>query len=333
MTQQLTGVQRYANEIIAEFDKLIPKGVVELAVPSNAVDLPNYENIKIVRTGAFKGNMWEQISFPLYLIKNKAVGVNLCNVAPLIKPDIVCIHDVNFLANPHFYDKNFVRWYKLQFKNSCKNAKMILTVSNFSKNEIKKYSAKINCKIKVIPNAWQHFNRIIEDDSIFEKNKQLIKNNYYFSLMSVNKNKNLKWILNVAKINPNIIFAVAGGGNLKVFGEEIDLGTLSNVVYLGRVSDEEAKSLMKNCKAFLFPTYYEGFGIPPLEAMSTGAKAIVSNSSCMPEIYQNSVYYVNPDDYDVNLDKLLEKEVDNTQEVLNKYSWEKSARKLKELIF
>ena len=75
--------------------------------------------------------------------------------------------------------------------------------------------------------------------------------------------------------------------------EEIgDLSQLRNVILLGYVSDEEVKALMQKCKAFVFPSYYEGFGIPPLEALSAGARIIIARSASLPEIYGNAALYI-----------------------------------------
>ena len=89
----------------------------------------------------------------------------------------------------------------------------------------------------------------------------------------------------------------------------------------------------KHCKAFLFPTFYEGFGIPPLEAMSVGAKIVVSDTSCMREIYENAAYYIDPYNPNINLDQLLDLEVIPALEILNKFSWKESAYKLYEILY
>ena len=73
------------------------------------------------------------------------------------------------------------------------------------------------------------------------------------------------------------------------------LKELPNVKLLGYVSDGQVKWLMQNCKAFIFPSYYEGFGIPPLEALSVGAKIVVGNAASLPEIYKKSAYYIDPE--------------------------------------
>ena len=77
-------------------------------------------------------------------------------------------------------------------------------------------------------------------------------------------------------------------------------------VVTGALSDEEIKALMRHCKASIQPSFYEGFGIPPMEAMSVGADCIVSNASSLPEVYKNSVWYIDPHDYDsIDLDKIM----------------------------
>jgi glycosyltransferase involved in cell wall biosynthesis len=134
----------------------------------------------------------------------------------------------------------------------------------------------------------------------------------------------------VAKKNSNQIFAVAGSINKKVFAEGLGFECPDNMKLLGYVTDEEAKTLMRDCRAFLFPTVYEGFGIPPLEAISVGAKCVVvSDTDVMHEIFGDCVNYVSPNDIPENL---CFQEKENADSLLEKYSWEKSARKLKEVI-
>ena len=87
---------------------------------------------------------------------------------------------------------------------------------------------------------------------------------------------------------------------------------------------------MKNCKAFIFPSFFEGFGIPPLEALSVGAKIIVSNSSCLPEIFGNSAYYIDPNKICTDLDELLSKSVESGEMILQKYRFSIFARQVLE---
>lgn len=318
LTQRITGVQRYAREICLELDKIIEPSEIIMAVPPDASDIPQYKNIKVEKVGIFHNRLWEHISFPLYVMKNKSVSLNLCNVAPLIQPGIVCVHDMKIKATPQFFSKKFLLWYNLLFFNTMKRAKKIITVSNFSKEEIKKYYHIDDDRIVVIPNGWQHFERIKYDESALSK-YGLQKESYFFAMSSLEPNKNFKWIAESALKNPNELYVIAGSINEKVFSDGLGFECPDNMKLIGYVSDGEAKTLMRDCKAFLFPSIYEGFGIPPLEAMSAGAKRIVvSDIPVMHEIFGDSVEYIGNKSKEV-------KYIKQKREKIHKYSWHKSA--------
>lgn len=128
-------------------------------------------------------------------------------------------------------------------------------------------------------------------------------------------------------------FAVAGSINRNVFSEGLGFELPPNMKLLGFVSDEEAKTLMRDCSAFLFPTFYEGFGIPPLEAISAGAKqVVVSDTDVMHEIFGDGVVYVDPNDCNIALSDFPEISETQVSGLLAKYSWKKSAETLLELL-
>lgn len=330
LLHRVTGVERYAREILSELDKIIEPGKVEMAVPPETEDIPDYKNIKVVKVGRLHNRLWEHISFPLYVKSRKAISLNLCNVAPLPAPGIVCIHDVKIKARPQDFSKTFLIWYNLLLSNACKRANKIITVSEFSKKEICKYYNVNPERVVVIPNAWQHYERIGFDEGALEK-YGLVKDSYNFSMCSLEPNKNFKWIAEAAKETPDEIFAVAGSINKTVFADGLGFECPENMKLLGYVSDEEAKTLMRDCKAFLFPTFYEGFGIPPLEALSAGAKnVIVSDTEVMHEIFGDAVSYADPNGQSCVIE-CMGKE-NGIERVLKAYSWFSSAKKLKESI-
>ena len=113
-----------------------------------------------------------------------------------------------------------------------------------------------------------------------------------------------------------------------------DIRKLRNVVLLGYVSDSEVKALMKRCEAFVFPSYYEGFGIPPLEALSAGTKIIVSKNASLPEIYGNAAAYIDACDTNCSLPDLAEKPIkkEDVDGVLRKYTYRNAAEKLYEAV-
>ncbi|NFE95391.1 glycosyltransferase family 4 protein [Clostridium botulinum] len=330
LARRMTGQERFAYEIVLELDKLVEKNHIELIVPRNAVNIPKLDNIKIIKFGILKGVLWEQLELGYYVIKNKFLCLNLCTIAPLFTPGIVCIHDISYKINPKYFKTLYLIlskwWHRLNYWVTLRKGLLIYTVSEYSKKQmINVYNVKPE-KIKVIFNGWQHFNRVLEDNSVFDKWPELRKNNYFFSLGSLAPNKNIKWILTAAKNNPNYNFVIAGMSNSKIYGEDYTHTGLKNVIFLGFISDGSVKSLMNNCKAFIFPSEFEGFGIPPLEAMSVGAKIIVSRSSCLPEIYEDCAYYIDPNNPYVDIGKLLKAKIGDSNKVLNKYSFANSAK-------
>lgn len=331
LSQSITGVQRYARELINELDEIANPHEFIIAIPSDVKDIHDYKNIDIIRIGRLHGTLWEQISFSLFAWKRNLLTLNLCNSAPLLNPGIVAIHDVKIKAYPKFFSKKFRIWYNIIFKNETKRAKAIITVSEFSRSEIEKYYQVEKKNIFVIPDAWQHYERIGYDENALVK-YGLEKGKYYFAMSSLEPNKNFKWIAEVAKKNYTQTFAIAGSINKKIFNEGLGFECPCNVKLLGYVEDEEGKTLMRNAKAFIFPSFYEGFGIPPLEALSAGCKSIiVSDIPVMHEIFENSAKYINPNKYDYELKETLVQEKANIN-LLNKYSWKKSAEMLMQVL-
>ena len=128
-----------------------------------------------------------------------------------------------------------------------------------------------------------------------------------------------------AIISTLFAFVVAGGKDLRAFGDDTEAKDTHNVFYPGYVSDAENAALMKHCKLFLHPAVFEGFGIPPLEALALGAPIALANATCLPELYGDTARYFDPYDYDTDLDKLAAQPVAAPDEVLQKYSWDKTA--------
>jgi glycosyltransferase involved in cell wall biosynthesis len=159
------------------------------------------------------------------------------------------------------------------------------------------------------------------------KNKE-----FYLGVSSINPNKNFKYVIELAKLYPKKIFVIVGKLNQNIFGN-MNLEKVDNIIWAGYVTDEELKALYKNTLGFIYPSFYEGFGIPPLEALACGCKKVyVSNASCLPEIFEDSVIYLNPYKVEKILNDIEVIKEENAKKILNEYSWKKSVKKIIDVI-
>lgn len=335
LSSMATGVDRYAFETLNELDKICGEQDIRILVPESVKTtkpetfqaIENWKNIKVLYSSKEKG--WTQVVFALKARLLNAIPINLCNeVSTFARKGIVCLHDVCYADCPEFFPKEETKWFLKIYERIAKHAAVIMTVSEFSKARIADVLGVSEGKIVVAGNGWQHFENVKADESIFDKVTQIKKNGYFFTLSSANKNKNVQWVVDAARNNPNEEFVIGG----RKLDSIIDFSKYKNVHYVGAISDGEVKALMMYGKAFLFPSFYEGFGIPPLEALSTGAKIVVSGTASLPEIFDGCAHYIEPDNPMVHFESLLNEPVKAPQAVLNKYSWNGTARKLLEII-
>lgn len=326
LSQKITGVQRYARETLNRLDSLVENLDIELAIAEDAKDIPNLKNIKKKILSGKASVFWEQIKLPIYIKKQNAIGVHLCHVAPIIKPDIVCIHDANVLRNPQWFTKTLVIWYGLIHSACALRAKKILTVSNFSKKELQAIFKIKDSRIENIGSGWQHIERIPYAVDTLER-YNLKSKSFYFSLGTQAPHKNMKWIYQCARSNPNETFVLSGSFYNKVFKKTTE-SLPPNVRYLGYLSDSDVKTLMKECKAFLFPSLYEGFGLPPLEALSMGTTIFASDIPIMREIFEDSVNYIDIHSQNYSLQSGFPNGSDKKASILGKYNWQFVAEKI-----
>ena len=341
LCRSLTGIERFAFEICNRLDKLLTANDdVRIIVPLNAKTIPEYQNIKIIKSDKSLNSFpkWDLFEFSLICKKLNATGINFSNTAPLGKRcGISFIHDIYAKQFPDDFSsikEKLVRAYScFNYRNISKNAKKVLTVSEFSKKQIQNIYKVPENRIDVIPNGWEHFKNV-NCEEFTDTDGFLSSGTFYFTLGSLQKRKNLGWISKYAASHPNEKFAISGKVVSGFVSDDLTaLQTLPNVKLLGYVTDSQVKWLMKNCKAFIFPSYYEGFGIPPLEALSVGAKIIVGKSASLPEIYIDSAVYIDPYNSDCNLEQLLSvfdasDHSNSIQKVLSEYTYDKAAQKL-----
>ena len=339
LSRRLTGIERYAHEITMRLDKLSQKREISIVIPSYVIDVPEYNNLEVIRLEKkSKSNIrWQMLTLQGFLLKNKKYTIlEFGNTCIPFAPGIVFLHDIYCEFFPEdFISKRdkFTRLYsRIQYLLITHLAKKIVTVSEYSREEISK-TFKINSdKINVIYSSADHMRSINADYSIIEKFPALSGKEFYFSLGSLSKRKNMQWIINYAKDNPSSTFAISGTSLSTVKVKELETNLPPNIILLGYLDDSNVKALMEKCKAFLLPSYYEGFGLTPLEALVCGAKIVVAKAASLPEIYGNTAHYIDPNNHNIDLDELLKQHVDEPGETIKKFSYDTSSEKVYKII-
>lgn len=324
LSGEITGIERYVYENIKGIDYLAEKNndnIVLLYAKGTTPKFPKLNYLKTIPLEA-NGNKIRISAIRRYMKHNNAFYFSLHGGICFSKNSVMCTCDIRTWIYKEFDPIRFRLKCNINVLSSKFLASQMVTISQTAKKEIIHYLKISDKDIDVIYPGWEHINDIHPDNNIFNKIKKVQKGNYYYSLSSRAPHKNFKWVLEIAKRNPKELFLIGGK---RWINNDSDESNLPNLVYLGYITDEENVALMKNCKAFLHPSKYEGFGITPLEALACGVPICVSRSSCLPEIFDDCAHYFDPDDYDVNLLELLNEPVNSPDKLLNYYSWKKSA--------
>jgi glycosyltransferase involved in cell wall biosynthesis len=254
-----------------------------------------------VIVGKLKGTLWEQVDLRRYLILNhKPLLINFCNTGLLFyKRQVVTIHDMSYKVNPKWFSKKFYRWYNFMIPHIAAGSEKIFTVSNSSKNDITGYLNVNPDKVSVIYNSYY----LITNDNFGRVNNE----KYVLTVSSLNPRKNLDNLIKAFKqIDKKIRLIIVGLKNNN-FGNVVNSNLLdSNIDVKGYVSDSELVSLMKNAEALVYMSFYEGFGLPPLEAMSYGCPVVVSDIAAHREVCGDAALYANPYSVDDIKDKIIE---------------------------
>ena len=320
--QKITGVQRYARNILAHFPEY------------QSITPPNWASKGI------KGHIWEQSYLPLKIKKNDLLW-SPTNTGPLyLKQQVISLHDLSWLEHPEWFKKSFALQYKFIVSHLVRNCQHILTISKYTKEKIIEHYNIDESKISVVYCGMD----IIDEKKVIHDHSQKVVSldtNKPFLLFvgSIEPRKNIKRLLQAWKISKQSIREnynlVIVGSEGKVFkAQNIDFNE-SNIKILGYVSDSELSYLYKKASALIYPSLYEGFGLPPLEAMKNGLPVISSNVTALPEAVGDAALMCNPysiDDIADKINLLLENETLQKEftkkgyEQIKKFSWEKASK-------
>lgn len=347
LTQDLTGVQRYAQEIVKALDEVFHAAGPEeaprcrLLAPRGAdASHLGLKAIAFATGGPLGGHPWEQTW--LAAAASGGTLLNLCNSGPVLHPrSLTVIHDAVVYRMPEHFSANYRRLHQTLGRVLAKRSRLA-TVSHFSQGELSQVLGIDPEHIAVIPNGTDHIARVVPDETVIAR-KGLQAGRYFLFVGSPAPHKNLATALGAfARLgDPGMTFVVVGAAKSKVFGDG-GLDVPDNVIFTGRLSDEEIAGLYRHAAAFVFPSFYEGFGIPPLEAMVHGCPVLASDIGSCREVCADAALFFAPNDAEA-LTALMRRIVaePETAEALRArgrartghYSWQGSARKLADRLF
>lgn len=344
LSQKLTGVQRYAAEMVKAIDSLLasnrsPTPLLDadwqLLVPPNASETIALERITIRRIGRLNGHAWDQIDLPRAAAEGRLIS--LANSGPILHRDqIVVIHDAQVFRRPDFFGWRYLAVHQTMDRLLARCA-TIATVSAFSRRELAAVLGLNASDIPVFPNSAEHFTTTEPDRGILER-LGIETGAYFLFVGSRTKNKNLSVAIDAAGLlnRPDIPLVIVGGDNSKVFQDNSSKNR-SGLVLAGRLADREIAALYENATAFIFPSLYEGFGVPPLEAMLFGCPVIASTAEAIRETCGDAAAYFDATDARSLSERMQERlakgpisdrERSLQRDRLAAFSWQRSARAL-----
>lgn len=281
--------------------------------------------------------IWHNLNFNKLLIKK---GIDSCFMPVYCKPLRRCkkvryvttIHDLQQLHFPEYFSKKRRMWMKFAWKRTVKTSDCIVAISQWVKKDIATNFGNNNTDIRVILNPIVT-DQTKKDFTELSKKYDIVENGFYFVLSSMLKHKNIMTALKVVeKIVKEdlplpkklIIAGISEADENRIVNYIKEQGLSDYCVMAGFISNEERNTLFEKSYAFLFPSIFEGFGMPVVEGLMLGGRVITTRCTSIPEVSKEKAVYVkDPFDVDEWITKLKELE-DVPKRVIDFPEYEKS---------
>lgn len=279
--------------------------------------------------------LWTKFALPLNLAISKKnfdifYSPTHYSPTPCPIPTIPTIHDIGYLKTKNEFSKKDYYQLKNWTQQSINQAKHIITVSEFTKNEIiKEYKIKPD-KITVIPNGITKYKKHTTTECQKVLKKYKITKPYFLSVGTLKPNKNYPFLIrSFAKLTDYqlVISGKKGWQYDEIIDTVNDLKLQNSVIFTDYVSDRDKNILYQSATATVLPSLYEGFGIPAIESQSFGTPVIVSDIPAYREIMADSAIYIDPTN-EKSLIKALKNIKNNKSNNYQRYLWHSSAKKL-----
>ena len=301
--QPLSGVQRFARELTLALDRKISAGDLpaslkgarwRLAVPRNTPIDIRLSAIEIDSFGSAPGHVWEQTSLLSRARGSRLIGFG--GSGPLLhRRQAVVIHDVTIFRHPQSFKRSYRLLHGALGTLLTRTAK-IGTVSEFSRQELSSVFRVPSACIDVVYNAVDHFAAIEPDDTVMQRLG--LKTQSFFLLVGTMKpNKNLAFAIRAfetLKAEDQKLVVVGAEPPTTTSFKSDNQQSAGSLLFPGRLSDAEIAALERHATAFIFPSLYEGFGIPPLEAMTQGCPVLAADIPAVREASGDAALYFDP---------------------------------------
>lgn len=276
LSQPVTGTQRYATEIARRLLTL-HEGPVVLHLPADAT-LPAWVPARVrVRRSRLRGQAFEQLALPF--AARSQLLLSLGGPAPLLaRRQIATMHDATPFRLPHTYSALFGYWYRLMYRVLARQARAIVTVSEFSAAELADVLRIPPSRLVVAGNGAGHLLDIepVRPDGIPEPP-------FVLAVGTLARHKNLGPTLAALDEAGLPTVVVGAAGSRRIF-EHQQQSPLDHVAFTGRLTDAEVSWLYRHALCLVFPSLYEGFGLPVIEAQRLGCPVVVSDRASLPEV-------------------------------------------------
>jgi glycosyltransferase involved in cell wall biosynthesis len=303
LADPMTGVQRYAFELTGALVGALAKHGRRLVVlaPGGVLD-DRASQLPLVRgRSRLRGYAWEQLALPKMI---REVGATLLwspgNVGPLlVRQQILTIHDAAVFAHPEWFDWRFAMANRLFLPRLAWRVRHVVTDSRFSARELSRYGVVSPDRITVIPAGASRLGRA-EDQGPGNAARSRPEGTYILSVSTLEPRKNLARLLAawaVAQQRPelaDVTLVIVGAAQWLFRDARFSRAATNRVRFTGYLSDEELAEHYRHAQAVVYVPLYEGFGLPPLEAMAARVPVLASDIPALREVCGGAALYRSP---------------------------------------
>lgn len=331
--QTVTGVQRYALEIVRELK--------EMGTPFRWVDPPERLSSDVTR------QLWMQLFMPGRLGEGELLW-SPTNTGPAsCARQVLTLHDLADQVHPEWFSRRYVAWRSLILPRLLKRVRGVITISEYSRRSIVERYPFTEGKIRVIPNGVNasHFHRRPEEE-VREATSELgVRRPYLVTVGSLDPRKNLNGLLKAWNRLPGEIRGehqlVIAGGSSEKFAFRLEEEAGESVRFVGYVPYRRLPALYSGAKLFVYPSLFEGFGLPVLEAMACRVPVLTSDATALGDIEEGAALKADPEDAGalsegmrrmVESDSLRGRYAEKGHAYARQFRWERAARQTLEFL-